>query len=127
MRLLPFLLVAGLTGCLADVEVNTDPDDDGLSDAGEASAGTDPTNPDSDDDGFADGEEVIGNTDPTSPDDHPYTGGWAIDGCRNDITSTGTAEGEIAPDFSLLDQFGEMVSLHDFCDRVIYVVFAAGW
>jgi cysteine-rich repeat protein len=45
-----------------------DTDSDGLSDADEATYGTDPSNPDSDDDGVNDGEEVANGTDPTNPD-----------------------------------------------------------
>ncbi|MFT6045670.1 MAG: hypothetical protein ACI9WC_001371, partial [Arenicella sp.] len=44
-----------------------DQDDDGLTNAEEATAGTDPTNPDSDGDGFNDGEEVTGVDDPSTP------------------------------------------------------------
>ncbi|HVK30548.1 MAG TPA: PASTA domain-containing protein, partial [Nocardioides sp.] len=41
-----------------------DTDGDGLSDADEAAAGTDPSNPDSDADGISDGQEVADGTDP---------------------------------------------------------------
>lgn len=123
--LLPLTLLA--TGCLAEVKFDADSDGDGLSDASEASLGSDPGNPDSDGDTWLDGEEAESNTDPINPDDHPYTGGWAIGDCRADVESTGNAEGEVANDFSLMDQYGEMVSLHSFCDRVVYMVFAAFW
>lgn len=46
-----------------------DPDEDGLTNAQEASLGTDPDDPDSDDDGLQDGEEVdTHGTDPLDPD-----------------------------------------------------------
>jgi serine/threonine-protein kinase len=45
-----------------------DPDRDGLSNAGERQAQTDPDDPDSDDDGLLDGEEVRMGTDPNDPD-----------------------------------------------------------
>lgn len=109
-------------GCLAEVDVNTDPDLDGLSDADEAALGSDPGNPDSDGDTFSDGEEAAQSTDPTDPDDHPYLGGWRIDACRDDDKGE-----DAAADFSLMDQFGEQVTLHSFCDRVVYMVFAAFW
>jgi hypothetical protein len=45
-----------------------DPDGDGLSNAQEDEAGTDPQNPDSDDDGLRDGREAQLETDPLNPD-----------------------------------------------------------
>jgi len=46
-----------------------DTDGDGLVDAGETGANTDPNNPDTDGDGLTDGEEVLTtDTDPTNPD-----------------------------------------------------------
>jgi hypothetical protein len=48
---------------------NSDPDGDGLTNADEATAGTDPMNPDTDGDGLKDGAEVhTYKTDPTKPD-----------------------------------------------------------
>jgi len=127
MRLTLLLLLLPLAGCAADVAVDVDPDKDGLSDAVEAEIGSDPGLADSDEDGYADGDEVAAHTSPIDPADHPYAGGWTIDACRNDVASTGNGEGEVAQDFDLPDQFGETVSLHDFCDQVIYMVFAAFW
>lgn len=127
MRLLLFSLALPLAGCLADVAVDVDADGDGLADVDEAALGSDPGKPDSDGDSFLDGEEAEQHTNPVDPDDHPYHGGWKIGSCRNDVEPTGTAEGEVANDFELVDQFDELVSLHDFCDRVVFVVFAAFW
>lgn len=121
------LSLALSVGCMAAVEVDVDPDKDGLDDAIEAEIGSDPSEGDSDGDGFLDGEEVSGNTSPLDAEDHPYEGKWPIDSCRGDIEATGQAEGEIAGNFELMDQFGEMVSLHDFCGKVVYMVFAAFW
>jgi hypothetical protein len=45
-----------------------DPDGDGLTNAEEATKGTDPKNPDSDGDGITDGDEVKAGTDPKNPD-----------------------------------------------------------
>jgi hypothetical protein len=48
-----------------------DDDNDGLSDAQEASLGTNPLVADTDGDGFDDGVEVAAGTDPLDPDDFP--------------------------------------------------------
>ena len=49
-------------------EADPDTDGDGLTDAEEATLGTDASNPDSDGDGLTDGEEVNGETDPLNAD-----------------------------------------------------------
>jgi hypothetical protein len=54
----------GQTRCVAD---DDDDDNDGLTDADEATRGTDPRRSDSDGDGVADGDEVAAGTDPTDP------------------------------------------------------------
>lgn len=126
---LPFTLLPalGAVGCIAQVDADADGDQDGLLASDEAALGTDPGDPDSDGDGWTDGDEVDQYTDPMADADHPYENGWKIDACRADIESTGNAEGEIANNFEMLDQFGETVKLHDFCDQVVYIVFAAFW
>ncbi len=83
---------------------------------------------DSDGDGHTDGEEFSGNTDPLDAEDHPYTGGWPIADCRDEITPTGSNEvGDISQDWALMDQFGDTVRLHSFCDRTVLVVSSAFW
>ncbi len=109
------------------MELATDQDGDGFSDADEAEMGTDPTSQDTDGDGFLDGAEVVSFTDPTDETDHPYAGGWPIDACRNDIQSTGNAAGQITPNFELMNQDGDTVKLHDFCGKVVLLVGAAFW
>jgi peroxiredoxin len=104
-----------------------DSDADGLSDNEEADWGADPNNPDSDNDGYLDGEEVLGNTDPMDADDHPYAGGWPIDGCRNDVQATGNEIGDVANSFKLMDQNGDTVRLHDFCERTVLLISSAEW
>jgi len=101
--------------------VALDADGDGLTIAEEKALGTDPTRADTDEDGWTDGEEVDGHTDPLDATDHPYTGGWQMGACRHDIVPTGNAVGDIAEDFALMDQHGETVHLHDFCDRVVLI------
>lgn len=108
-------------------DAGVDSDGDGLEDETEVDLGTDPTDPDGDDDGWSDGEEHLGNTDPEDADDHPYTGGWEIDACRHDLTSTGTAVGDVAPDFALTDVYGEAVHLHDFCGKAVLLDFGTFW
>lgn len=115
-----------------ELDAGTDPtlsdtDGDGLSDSEESEFGTDPLAEDSDEDGYSDGDEVAGNTDPLASSDHPYQGGWPIGACRDDVTSTGDAEGQISATFELSDQFGEMVKLHDFCDKAVLIVAGAFW
>lgn len=116
-----------------EAQAGTDPlaadsDADGLSDGDERDEhGTDPLAADSDGDGASDGEEVLGNTDPTDATDKPYIGGWEIDACRGSITSTGTTVGKIAPNFSLTDQHGDKVKLHDFCGKVVLLDFGTFW
>lgn len=131
-RILPALLT-GLALACAPTEVDVplgsemDSDNDGLTDADEVGLGTDPDDPDSDDDGFTDGDEIAQGADPMSEDDHPYTGGYGSDICRNDIEGSGHNEGDIAEDFELMDQHGEMVRAYDFCDRAVLLVSGAFW
>jgi hypothetical protein len=102
-------------------EAFVDSDGDGISDAEEKEIGSDPALEDSDGDGYADGIEVESYTDPTDRNDHPYIGGWPIDACRNDLEGTGMAEGDVIPDITLLDQYGEEVRIHDFCDHAVLI------
>jgi hypothetical protein len=76
---------------------------------------------DSDGDEWTDREEVESYTDPKDPNDHPYAGGWPIDSCRHDIVATGMAEGDIMEPVRLMDQYGEEVRLHDFCDHFVLI------
>jgi len=89
--------------------------------------GTNPKEPDSDGDGTDDGDEVASYTDPNDADDHPYLGGWPIDSCRSSVVSTGSAVGDVAPNFELEDQYGDMVRLHDFCDHAVLLDFSEFW
>ena len=102
-----------------------DSDGDGLTDDDEAIRGTDPENPDTDGDGWNDGDES--DTDPTDPKDQPYTGGWPIGSCRDEIVPTGDSVGGVATDFSLDDQYSDAVRLYAFCDRAVLLVSTAGW
>jgi len=104
-----------------------DPDNDGLTNDEEDELGTDGDEADSDGDGWDDGAEVADNSDPLDKADKPYEGGWSKGACRNDVKATGYGEGGISRDFVLPDQFGDNVSLHDFCDRSVLLIFSAFW
>ncbi len=132
------LSLALLVGCQQpDVETprqgpcaaasTSDHDEDGLTDRRECRLGTDPDNPDTDGDGWADGQEVDGENDPLDEGDHPYLGGWPMDSCRSEIVGIGNAPGEVAYDFTLMDQFGDDLRLHDFCDHVVLLIASAAW
>jgi len=107
---------------------NGDEDGDGLTYQQEMDAGEclDPDNPDSDGDGWNDGEEYNGNFDPCDPNDMPYVGGWGRDACYDSFASA-YAAGDIINDAALMDQFGDMVHIRDFCGRVVYFSFGAMW
>ncbi len=109
------------SGDTADPIDGGDADGDGLGDAEEAELGTDPNNPDTDADGWNDGDEVESNTDPLDATDHPYTGGWPIDPCRNDLVGEGWIEGMVIPQTERMDQYGDTVRLHDFCEHAILI------
>jgi peroxiredoxin len=106
-----------------------DSDKDGLLDQEETEIwGTDPYKADSDGDNTADGDEIEIGTNPLDANDHPYFGGWPIDAwCRGDIVPSGNLEGQVTDNFSLLDQFGEVVRLWDFCGRAVLLVSGAGY
>lgn len=128
----------------------SDSDGDGLDDEGEAGIGTDPGNPDTDGDGLSDGDEyrtygtdpllddtdgdgredgdeIADQTDPLDAADHGYVGGWPRDACSSGIVSTGTTIGDIAPDFALMDQYGDTVHLYDFCAHAVLLDFTEFW
>lgn len=123
MPFLPIVLVGACTFPLVDIPFDTDAD--GLLDDQEITAGTDPDNPDSDEDSFEDGEEIDAYTDPTDPDDHPYYGGWDIGACRHDLTATGNGVGDVAEQFELVDQYAEILRLHDFCHKEVMIIYGA--
>lgn len=133
--LIPLLALGLLPGCFASVGIDAtgggtaDPDSDldGLPDSQEAELGSDPANADSDGDTYSDGDELAANSDLLDSEHHPYTGGWPIGACRTDIVATGKEEGDVDDNFKLLDQHGDTVQLYDFCDRTVYLLFAAFW
>lgn len=111
-----------------------DSDGDGLSDADEATYGTDPDVADTDGDGYTDGEEVEGGTNPTFEYSHPYTGDYNVGNCEDGVAegSAGPSgqiyqAGDIAANFTMMDQYGEMVDLYSFCGRTVMMVTGAFW
>ena len=118
---------AGPQGRSDDDPSRVDSDGDGLSDSEEEDLGTDPDDADTDGDGWEDEAEVESSTNPLDEGDHPYEQGWPIDSCRNNISPTGSQIGQITDNFELLSQTGEMVRLHDFCDRAVFLITAAFW
>jgi hypothetical protein len=56
-----------------------------------------------------------------------YRGGWPVDSCAADMVGTGDGLGEVAHDFALLDQHGDTVRLHDFCNHTVVLMSIAAW
>ena len=122
------ILIGLLTACAAEIDVDYDADGDGLLNSEEAELGTDPNDDDSDNDGHSDGFEVEQGFDPTDDDEHPYAGGYQINRCDDTPTGNGSHEvGTVADDFTLVDQFGEDVTLSDFCNSVVLLETSAFW
>lgn len=108
-----------------------DSDGDGIDDADEAGLGTDPVNEDSDGDGFSDGAEVEAGSDPVAPFSWPFgSGEWpdfSDEAAAAGVDGTRYAMGEVFPNFTTLDQFGNEVELYQFYGMVILLDFSAGW
>ena len=104
---------------------NSDADSDGLDDCTEADLGTDPTLADSDGDGLSDLEEVDCVSSPLDADEQCYACGWE----HNDpgIESTGDDIGDVMANFSLVDQCGEEVDIHDFFGEYHILYLTAAW
>ena len=69
-------------------------------------------------------------SEPSQPSSEPssevsYTGGYNTNPCT--AQTTGYAVGQVAGDFSLIDQYGETVTLSDFCNNTVLLVSAAFW
>ena len=118
---------------------DADSDDDGVGDAEEVAAGTDPNRfegpgpPDDEEDEEEEQEEeedLPDDEEDDPPEDAEYYsgGGWEIDlDCNASLSPSGTGVGQVSTNFNLTDQFGEVVSLHDFCGRAVLVVSSAMW
>ena len=125
----------GNNGDDTDDDATADDDGDGLTNAEEDAYGTDPDNEDSDGDGYADGEEVNDHgTNPAYVYSHPYTGGYNVGWCDEEPNPTGPTgpggayrEGDVASNFTLTDQHGELVDLYSFCGQNVMIGFGAFW
>lgn len=146
--LLAFAAPLTLTACLDLGKGDDDDDDDGgsgdsdgdgLSDSEEEDLGTDPDDEDSDGDGISDGDEVDAGTSPSNPYSMVYAeGGYNVGSCDElpDATEpTGGnngygetwAAGDVASNFTLVDQYGQDVHLYSFCGQNVMLVFSAEW
>lgn len=107
-----------------------DTDADGLLDGEELDAGTDPNDDDSDDDGLLDGDELAAGSDPLNMYSWPGDGvwpdrsGWAE---AEGVAGSVYAEGEVFPNFTAPDRYGEDVSLYQFYGHIVLIDFSAGW
>ena len=129
-----------------EVELGADPtssdtDEDGLSDGDEVDLGTDPLDEDSDGDGYADGVEVEEGTNPAYEYSHSYAGDYNVGYCDVPPEPTGPTgtgvygqhswdvyqEGDVAENFTFMDQHGEMVDLYSFCGQTVHMEFGAFW
>lgn len=110
-----------------------DADADGVSDADETSAGTDPYDADTDGDGYGDGDEADAGTDPLDALSLPYVGGWPYNRDKDLLTEPdpkdACAVGTRLPRAEMPDQFGDLVDLYDFAGHGVPVVvqLVAAW
>ena len=56
-----------------------------------------------------------------------YAGGYPINPCASIPTATGMSVGDVSPDWTLQDQYGETVRLSDFCGSVVLLESVAFW
>ena len=125
-----------------DTTQDADDDGDGLTNAVEATLGTDPDNADSDGDGYDDGAEVQDGTNPLYEYSHSYTGGYNVGYCEDGVAAatgpTGTGAygahtwttyrpGDVVRNFTMIDQHGEYVDLYSFCGQVVAISVGAFW
>ena len=101
---------------------------------------------DPDGDGYTNDEEVNAGTNPNYEYSHPYTGDYRVGFCRTKPDPTGPTQaqtyvsddgfrydyrsyqqGDVAENFTLRDQYGELVDLYSFCGNHVMLVIGAGW
>ena len=128
-------------------EEEKDYDEDGLTNGEEDILGTNKEKKDSDGDGQNDKYEVNNGSNPLSEYSRSYEqGNYIVGQCENgvleatDPSSETTAcfgddcytwpvyaAGDVAPNFTLTDQYGQDVDLYSFCGKVVMLVFSAAW
>lgn len=108
-----------------DCSASADADSDGIDDCTEADLGTDPSLADSDGDGLSDLEELDCVSNPLDAAEVCYACGWE----HNDpgVESSGTDVGDVMASFSLIDQCGEEVDIHDFFGEYHILYLTAAW
>jgi thiol-disulfide isomerase/thioredoxin len=98
---------------------------------------------DDDADGFTNAEEAEAGTNPDYAYSHPYTGGYNVGFCDTPPeptgpTGTGRNEssgvtwdaydvGDVVENWTMTDQYGELVDLYSFCGKHVVVALSAGW
>lgn len=107
-----------------------DTDGDGIDDHRELTAGLDPLSSDSDGDGYPDGAEVEAGSDPADPESWIYRGGWPYNPDKDALEEPegdGLVQvGQRLPRAQLLDQHGDLVDLYDFAGQGVPVVISLG-
>jgi len=56
-----------------------------------------------------------------------YSGGYPVNPCNPQVQGNGYGVGSTSYDFSLMDQYGEMLTLSDFCGSVVLLEASAFW
>jgi hypothetical protein len=107
-------LQAGTDG--TDPTDGPDTDKDGVADAAEDEAGTDPNNPDSDRDGASDGQEASAGTDGLDPEDKPDANDYEMDGV-SDILEEIMDTDPVAPD---TDKDGARYVTQAWCSSTVF-------
>jgi len=120
-----------------------DSDGDGLSDDEEVALGTDPELADTDGDTVSDYDETLAGTNPLWEYSHDlYQGPYNFGFCENGMlpgeepSEAGVynygghtynwnyyAEGQVVPNFTMMDQYGDEISLYAFCGHHVMATF----
>ena len=138
LSILSLVVGLGLVGCFgSDADEDDDGDGGGVGlpgmGGGGGGGGPDPSS-DDDGDGFTYAEEEAAGTNPDYAYSHPYTGDYNVGFCADGVaegdagpSGSAYAVGDIAANFSLMDQHGEMVDLYSFCGKTVMLVSGAFW